>query len=71
MHNHSVGKSPKNVSLFLVFVYRKSFSIFVQKSCKKMGSGYSKIFQLMVWASKLYFRDLKLIIDEENLIYRS
>ena len=39
MHNHSVGKSPKNVSLFLVFVYRKSFSIFVQKSCKKNGLG--------------------------------
>ena len=41
--------------------------IFVQKS----GSGYSKIFQLTVWTSKLYFRDLKLKIDEEYLMYRS
>ena len=71
MHNHSVGKSPKDVSLFLAFVYRKSFSIFVQISCKKMGSGYSKIFQLMVLVSKLDFRDLKLKIGEEYLIYRS
>ena len=30
---------------------------------QKLGSSYSKIFQLTVLASKLYFRDLKLKID--------
>ena len=38
---------------------------------KKLGSGYSKILQLAILASKLDFRDLKLKIDEEYLIYRS
>ena len=37
----------------------------------KLGSGYSKIFQLRILASKLDFRDLKLKIDKEYLIYRS
>ena len=35
----------------------------IQKSCKKLGSSYSKIFQLTVLVSKLYFRDSKLKID--------
>ena len=38
---------------------------------KRLGSGYSKIFQLTILASKLDFTDLKLKIDEEYLIYRS
>ena len=38
MHNHSVGKSPKNVSLFLVFVYRKVFP-FLFKNLAKNGLG--------------------------------
>ena len=38
---------------------------------KKLGSGYSKIFQLTILVPKLDFGDLKLKIDEEYLIYRS
>ena len=38
---------------------------------EKLSSGYSKIFELTILASKLDFIDLKLKIDEEYLIYRS
>ena len=41
----------------------------VEKSKKKLGSGYSKIFQLTILVSKLDFRDLKLKIDKEYLMY--
>ena len=62
MHNQQEG------ALFKIEGQNISEFHTIEKLCKKVGSGYSIIFQLTVWVSKLDFRDLKLKIDEEYLI---
>ena len=64
----------KQKSMFAIW-YVNGSSHTVDKSeflfRKKLGSSYSKIFQLTILVSKLHFRDLKLKIDSEYLIYKS
>ena len=54
----------KGVKMFLHTVEKSEF-------CSKifLGSGYSKIFQLTIWVSKLDLRDLKSKIVKEFLTY--
>ena len=59
-----------NARLFQKFK-RSCSMIFNYKLWKKVGSSYSKIFQLTFKVPKLDFRKLKLKIVAEYLIYRS
>ena len=49
--------------LGLELVKSRGFTLWKIDWLEKLGSGYSKIFQLKIWTSKLYFRDLELKID--------
>ena len=52
------GKNQENPNKIRVKIRKNSKKI-SEKIRKKLGSGYSKILQLAILASKLDFRDLK------------